>query len=231
MLGQCLAVMLVMSAIAMVQPLLFAEVVGRALPNQDIPLFTACLLGMLVVLITGEVLGLWNGHLLRLVAGRVIFDIRRKMYAHVQKLSLSFFESRSPGEINSRLMGDTASLANLVTGTVLRTIESIFRALFILGLLFYMDWRIALIALAVTPLHFLSYFVFERRLSHESFKATEKNSQINGKTNEVFDAAKVVKGYSAESREVKTLVAQLREGYEIQLRSGWITNSWGAFTN
>ena len=231
MLGQCLAVMLVMSAIAMVQPLLFAEVVGRALPNQDVQLFTTCLLGMLVVLITGEVLGLWNGHLLRLVAGRVIFDIRRKMYAHVQKLSLSFFESRSPGEINSRLMGDTASLANLVTGTVLRTIESIFRALFILGLLFYMDWRIALIALAVTPLHFLSYFVFERRLSHESFKATEKNSQINGKTNEVFDAAKVVKGYSAESREVKTLVAQLREGYEIQLRSGWLTNSWGAFTN
>ena len=231
MLAQCLVVMLVMSGVAMVQPLLFAQVIGRALPNQDLHLFTTCLGGMLVVLLIGEALGLWNGHLLRLVAGRVIFDIRRKMYAHVQKLSLSFFESRSPGEINSRLMGDTASLANLVTGTVLRTIESIFRAAFILGLLLYMDWRIALIALAVTPLHFLSYFLFERRLSHESYKATEKNSQINGKTNEVFNAAKVVKGYSAEQREVKTLVAQLREGYEIGLRSGWLTNSWGAFTN
>ncbi len=231
MLAQCLAVMLVMSGIAMVQPLLFAEVIGRALPNQDLQLFMACLTGMLVVTLAGEVLGLWNGHLLRLVAGRVIFDIRRRMYAHVQKLSLSFFESRSPGEINSRLMGDTASLANLVTGTVLRTIESVFRALFILGLLFWMDWRIALIALAVTPLHFMSYFLFERRLSHESWKATEKNSQINGKTNEVFDAAKVVKGYSAEQREVKTLVGQLREGYEIGLRSGWLSNSWGAFTN
>jgi subfamily B ATP-binding cassette protein MsbA len=231
MLGQCLVIMLIMSGVAMVQPLLFAEVIGRALPNQDLELFTACLAGMLVVMLTGEVLGLLNGHLLRLVAGRVIFDIRRKMYAHVQRLSLSFFESRSPGEINSRLMGDTASIANLVTGTVLRTIESVFRATFILGLLLWMDWRIALIAMAVTPLHFLSYFLFERRLGHESWKATEKNSQINGKTNEVFDAAKVVKGYSAEQREVKTLVAQLREGYEISLRSGWLTNAWGAFTN
>ena len=231
MLGQCLVIMLIMSGVAMVQPLLFAEVIGRALPNQDLELFTACLVGMLVVMLVGEVLGLLNGHLLRLVAGRVIFDIRRKMYAHVQRLSLSFFESRSPGEINSRLMGDTASIANLVTGTVLRTIESVFRATFILGLLLWMDWRIALIAMAVTPLHFLSYFLFERRLGHESWKATEKNSQINGKTNEVFDAAKVVKGYSAEQREVKTLVAQLREGYEIGLRSGWLTNAWGAFTN
>ncbi|MDA0790071.1 MAG: ABC transporter ATP-binding protein [Proteobacteria bacterium] len=231
MLGQCLVIMLIMSGVAMVQPLLFAEVIGRALPNQDLELFTACLVGMLVVMLVGEVLGLLNGHLLRLVAGRVIFDIRRKMYAHVQRLSLSFFESRSPGEINSRLMGDTASIANLVTGTVLRTIESVFRATFILGLLLWMDWRIALIAMAVTPLHFLSYFLFERRLGHESWKATEKNSQINGKTNEVFDAAKVVKGYSAEQREVKTLVAQLREGYEISLRSGWLTNAWGAFTN
>ena len=41
----------------------------------------------------------------------------------------------------------------------------------------------------------------------------------------------MVKGYSAEQREVKTLVGQLREGYEIGLRSGWLSNSWGAFTN
>ena len=116
------------------------------------------------------------------------------MYDHVQKLSLGFFESRSPGEINARLMGDTASLTNLVTGTLLRTIEAIFTAIIHVRLLFYLAWRIALGALAGTPLHFMSYFMFERRLSHESWKATEKNSQVSGKTHEVFDASKVVKG-------------------------------------
>jgi ATP-binding cassette, subfamily B, bacterial MsbA len=228
---QCLLVMLLLSGINMLYPLLFAQIIGRALPNQDMQLFLGCLVGMLAIRMTGEALGLRNGHLLRLVGGRVIFALRKKMYQHVQKLSLGFFESRSPGEINARLMGDTASLTNLVTGTLLRTVEALFTAAFIIGLLFYLDWRVALIALAVTPLHFISYFLFERRLSHESWLATEKNSQISGKTHEVFDAAKVVKGYSAELREVRTLVGQLREGLEIGLRSGWLSNSWSAFTN
>ena len=228
---QCLAIMLLLSGLNMFYPLLFAEIIGRALPNQDMELFMSCLIGMLSIRMIGEGLGLWNGHLLRLVGGRVIFSLRKKMYDHVQKLSLGFFESRSPGEINARLMGDTASLTNLVTGTLLRTIEAVFTAIIIVCLLFYLDWRIALVALAVTPLHFMSYFMFERRLSHESWKATEKNSQVSGKTHEVFDASKVVKGYSAERREVRTLVGQLREGHEIQLQSGWLSSSWSAFTN
>ena len=110
---QCLAIMLLLSGLNMFYPLLFAEIIGRALPNQDMELFMSCLIGMLSIRMIGEGLGLWNGHLLRLVGGRVIFSLRKKMYDHVQKLSLGFFESRSPGEINARLMGDTASLTNL----------------------------------------------------------------------------------------------------------------------
>lgn len=228
---QCLILMLVISGVDMIHPLLFAEIIGRALPNQDMHLFMSCIGGILIVQLTGQGLQLWNGHMLRMAAGRVIVDIRRKMYAHIQRLSLRFFESRNPGEISSRLMVDTASLAFLVTGTVLQIIQSVFRAVLILGLLFWLDWRVALIALVVTPLHIVIYRLFRRRLAHESWKSTEKTAQTNGKTHEVFDAAKIVKSYSAERREVRTLFGQLRERHEIDLRADWLSGAWNAFTN
>ncbi|MAE61086.1 MAG: hypothetical protein CMJ49_06990 [Planctomycetaceae bacterium] len=230
-LAQTLVILLILAGLSLIPPKITQLIIDDALTNQDMRLFLVLLAIVFALWAVISVLGLLSGHLMRVVAGRIVFDLRKRMYDHVQKLSLGFFESRSPGEIMSRLMGDVASITTLVTGTVLHTITSVFSAVGILILLFCLDWRIALLAIGVMPLHFLSYFMFERRLSYESWKASEKNSQIQGKAHEVFDAAKMVKGYSAEQRECRALIGQLREGYEIGIRSGWLSNSWGVFTD
>jgi subfamily B ATP-binding cassette protein MsbA len=230
-LSQCFVLLLGLTTLGLITPLFGAKIIGVALPEKNLNLFLTCLVGLLITQLLHAGLSLWNGHVLRMVGGRVVFDLRRRMYKHLQHLSLSFYESRGSGEIMARLMNDVASITTLVTGTALNTIVSVCSGLAILGLLFYIDWVVALTALAVMPLHFLSWFAFKRRLSHQSWMSSEKTSQIYGKANEVLDAAKMVKAYSCETREIRTLITQLREGYEIDVKSGLLANTWGWASN
>ena len=227
---QSLAMLLALTGLGMMTPWFTGRIID-ALQHRDMMQFLMFLGALFGTQLCTAVISLGNSHLIRVVGGGIVFDLRRKMYTHVQKLSLSFYESRGSGEIMSRLMNDVAAVRTLVTGTALNTIVAIFSALAIVVLLFWMNWKVALLALGVMPLHYLTYFMFRHRLTYQSWKATEKTSQVYGKANEVFEAAKMVKAHSSESREVRALIAQLREGYEIDVHSGLLSNFWGWGSN
>ena len=226
-LAQSLGLLLMLTGAGLATPLIAAQIIGVALPSQDWSTFRLLLGAMFLLLVVTAVLRLLNNHNMRCIGGRIVFDLRRKLYKHLHCLSLNYFESRGSGEIMSRLMNDVAAITSLVTGTALNTIISLFTAVAILGLLFYLNWTVALLAVVVLPLHYFGYYLFRKRLSYQSWKQSEKISQVYGKANEVFDAAKIVKAYSNETREVRTLTAQLREGYQINVHSGLLSNAWG----
>ena len=221
-----LMLLVVLTGLGLLTPMLGAKIIGVALPERRLRLFMICLVLVVIVQAVSTALSIWNGHNMRRLGGRLVFDLRRKMYRHLHRLSLSFHEGRSTGEIMARLMNDVSQITTLITGTALNTIVAIFKAVAILIMLFCLNARVALLALIVMPLHYLSYFMFKRRLSHESWKSTEKTSQIYGKVNEVLGAAKMVKAYSSEPRETRTLIAQLREGYEIGVHAGLLSSIW-----
>ena len=148
------------------------------------------------------------------------------MYDHLQRLSLGFYESRSSGEIISRMMNDVNAITSLVTGTALNTLVSSCKALVLLCVLYHFSPKVTWIALTILPLHFLGYFFFQARISHISWKSSEKVSQIYGKVSEVVGAMKMVKSHSGEIRESRALITQLRESYDINLYSGNLTNIW-----
>ena len=190
-------------------------------------MFKVLLALMVLTTVVTAVLSFLNSHNMRRVGGRIVFDLRRKLYRHLQQLSLSFYESRGSGEIMSRMMNDVTAVTTLVTGTAINTVIALCKATAILGVLIYLNWKIALLSFIVLPLHYIGYYLFKNRLSYQTWKASEKISQIYGKASETFEAAKMVKAFSSESRETRNLTGQLREGYEIGIRTGLMSNCWG----
>lgn len=222
--------LLLLTILGLASPQLSAKLIGKALPTLDGDLFYTCVAGLFAVHLTSNVLSYLYSYQMRILGGRVVFDLRRRMYDHLQRLSLGFYESRSSGEIISRMMNDVNSITSLVTGTVLNTLISSFKAVAILGWLFYISPKVTLVALAVLPLHFLGYFFFNNRISHTAWKSSEKMSQIYGKVSEVLGAMKMVKSHSGEMRESRSLITQLRESYDINLYSGNLGSIWGHTT-
>ena len=225
-----MATLLALTGLGLASPIWAGLLIGEALPEGDHALFLECVVILLVIHVMTSLLSYVYSYQMRILGGRVVFDLRRRMYDHLQRLSLGFYESRSAGEIISRMMNDVNSVTSLVAGTALNTLISSFKAIAILVVLFYTNPTVALVAVAVLPLHFMGYFFLQARISHVSWKSSEKMSQIYGKLSEVLGAMKMVKSHSGEMRESRALITQLRENYDISLNSGNLTNIWGHAT-
>jgi len=224
------ATLFALTGLGLLPPIWGAKLVGVALPEGNHDLFIECVVILVCLHISNSVISFAYGYQMRILGGRLVFDLRRRMYDHLQRLSLGFYESRSSGEIISRMMNDVNSVTSLVTGTVLNTLISSVKALALVGVLFYQHSTVAIVALAVLPLHFLGYFFFNARISHFAWKSTEKMSQIYGKVSEVVGAIKMVKSHSGERRESRSLIGQMRENYDIDLYSGNLASVWGKIT-
>lgn len=229
-LGVSMVTLLALTALGLASPIWASKLIGRALPDGDRQLFLQCVIVLLVIHLASSGLSYLYSYQMRILGGRVVFDLRRRMYDHLQRLSLGFYESRSAGEIISRMMNDVNAVTSLVAGTALNTLISSFKAIALLVVLFYDSPKVAFVAIAVLPLHFFGYFFFQARISHVTWKSSEKMSQIYGKLSEVLGAMKMVKSHSGELRESRALITQLRENYAISLHSGNLSNIWGSAT-
>jgi len=219
-----------LTALGLLSPVLYSKLIGKALPEKDGELFLTCVVVLVAIHLATSLISFGYSYQMRVLGGRLVFDLRRRMYDHLQRLSLGFYESRSSGEIISRMMNDVNSVTALVTGTALNTLISTFKAIVLLVVLFLTSTKVALVAIAVLPLHFLGYFFFRARISHYAWKSSEKMSQIYGKISEVLGAMKMVKSHSGEMRESRSLITQLRESYDISIYSGNLSNVWGQAT-
>ena len=226
-----MATLLGLTGLGIYSPVWASRLVGEALPNLDKSLFIQCVVYLFAIQLASSGLSYVYSFQMRILGGRVVFDLRRRMYDHLQRLSLGFYESRSSGEIISRMMNDVNAITSLVTGTALNTLVSSCKALVLLCVLYHFSPKVTWIALTILPLHFLGYFFFQARISHISWKSSEKVSQIYGKVSEVVGAMKMVKSHSGEIRESRALITQLRESYDINLYSGNLTNIWGHATS
>ena len=126
--------LLCLTGLGLLPPIWGSKLVGLALPQGDKDLFRVRL-----VLVALRVVTTW--YLLPTPIkcafwGDDSYSTARRMYDHLQRLSLGFYESRSSGEIISRMMNDVNSVTSLVTGTVANTIISSVKA-FLISVLFY----------------------------------------------------------------------------------------------
>ncbi len=225
-----MATLLGLTGLGLLSPIWAAKLLGKALPNGDSELFVQCIVILALIHVFSSLISYIYSFQMRVLGGRLVFDLRRKMYDHLQKLSLGYYESRTSGEIISRMMNDVNAVTSLLTGTVLNTLISSVKALALIGVLFYYNEVVATVAIAVLPLHFLGYFIFRARISHLALRSSEKMAQIYGKVSEVVGAIKMVKSHSGERRESRSLIAQMRENYEIDLHSGNLSKIWAQAT-
>ena len=126
-LGVSMVTLLALTALGWASPIWAPKLIGRALPDGDRQLFLQCVIVLLVIHLASSGLSYLYSYQMRILGGRGVFDLRRRMYDHLQRLSLGFYESRSAGEIISRMMNDVNAVTSLVAGTALHTLISSFK--------------------------------------------------------------------------------------------------------
>jgi len=154
------------------------------------------------------------------LAQRVIFDMRRAMFAHLQDVSLSFMDQTHVGRIMSRLQGDVGSLQDFFETSV-TAIGDLFLLVGIIVMLFLMEWHLALLTLIVMPLLIGVRALWLPHANTAFTRARDASSIVNGALAENIGGVRVVQGARREGVNLRDFAGKVDQNYRAQVAASW----------
>ncbi len=157
---------------------------------------------VVLALVSGKGLCLWgNAYLTSFVGQSVVAELRRKLHDHLQMLPLSFFDNNKTGDLMSRMLNDVDFLQNVVTGSLTGLVRDGFSAAGLLYVVFYQNWRLALIALVLLPAGFYPLFRITKVIRELAKKALVYMAEITIRLHESLGSIRIVKAFGMEDYE------------------------------
>ena len=142
-----------------------------------------------------------QSYLMNFVGLRIIADMRERLYNHLQNLTLSFFTKTQTGILISRITNDVnliqASVSNAITGLF----KDIFTIIGLTGVVFYRNWKLAIIAFLVFPLALIPIKEFGKRLRKFSRKSQVRMGSLTNFLHETITGNRIVKAFNMEDYE------------------------------
>jgi len=145
----------------------------------------------------------YQGYLMSYVGQRVVADIRARLYEHLQTLSLSFFNRTPTGVLMARITNDVNAIQGAVSYAVTSMIKDTFTALGLVGVVFYRDWQMAILALLIFPFAAFPFIKFGRKMRRASRKSLEIMGYISAFLQETIFGHRIVKAFNMEDYEAR----------------------------
>ena len=186
--------------------------------NPLLLLDLACV-AVVVIAVIGAATTFMEKYFSTTVAKRVGHDLRRMLYHHVQRLSLSFYEQRQTGDMVVRLTSDINSAEDFISSAVLGVLLNVLTLGGMAGVMFYLDWRFSLVALSVTPIMFVVVYRLTRRIKSATRAVKQKESELASVVQESISSARVVKAFGREDFEEARLARESQASVELGLQA------------
>ena len=119
----------------------------------------------------------------------IIFDLRRELYEHLQRMSLRFFTATKTGELMNRLNSDVEGAQSAITGTFVTIISNVVSVVFILVMMIAIDWRLTLLAVAALPLFVIPARRVAKVLRRVTQQLMEHEAKMSGILQETFNVS------------------------------------------
>lgn len=162
-------------------------------------------------------------YLAGILGERVRYDLRQKMFNHLQGLSLSYFSRTPVGWIMSRVTSDSERVADMVTWGMLDATWGAMNILTAMGFMFVINWRLALIVLAILPILLWIAYEFRKRILGEFRNVRKMNSKITGAFNENITGVRVVKALGREEANMEEFGELTTSMYKAGYRAAWLS--------
>jgi ATP-binding cassette, subfamily B, bacterial len=149
----------------------------------------------------------------------VAHDLRRTLYAHVQKLSLAYHDQKQTGDLISRVTSDIDAVQSFIVSGLLSVVVDVSTLVGMLAVMFWVNWRFTLVALAVVPFLFAIVYTYTLRAKKATREVRKHEGRLLSVVQEVLGSIRVVKAFARESYEVQRLEGESLETVEASLRA------------
>src|SRR5512136_237495 len=154
---------------------------------------------------------------------RVSYDLRKKLFEHLQDLSLKYYSQTPVGWLMSRVTSDSVRIAELVTWGMLDVTWGVVSIVTAFAFMLIINWQLALLVLLIIPVLLFVAAYFKQKIIVEFRKVRKINSKITGAYNENITGVRVVKALGREEENLREFGELTGEMYEAGFRAAWLS--------
>lgn len=224
---------LLAALIGLIPPLVMKEIIDTAIPQGRVKLLSVMALMMILLPVLSGVLGVWQNHLNTKVTQGVIRDLGRALFHNLQRQSMGFFTDARSGEIVQRITGDVQSVQSVVTSIVVSSITQIVIVFTTIGILFALDWKLAIISVLILPLFVLPVKKVSKLRKELRIETQKVRSDITSQLNENFgiSGALLTRIFGREKQQEQEFTKMNQKVMDLELRLNLVGRWFGMATS
>jgi subfamily B ATP-binding cassette protein MsbA len=215
----CAVLVTAQSLFAFAPPLVLGDIVNRLQRGE--PINTVGYMATIVILAIGQAgLGYWLAVTMSSFAQRFLLNTRERLLGHMQSLPIAYFEKNQTGKLVSNVMNDANTVQQLIVGHMTTMVGDAVQLILVIGLLFKINWVMALMALSIAPLYIFSFRRFYAPLQKTSDQIRGKRDAMFGQMQEKLAGIQTVKSFGQERWEARSFMSTTRELMGLNVRQG-----------
>jgi ATP-binding cassette subfamily B protein len=228
-----LLAIIVSSIFGILPSILTGRIIDDGLYGRNLNVLVILILASLGVTILSNLIGVLQNYLNTWIAQHISFDMRNKMFAHLQSMSHRFFTSNKQGDIITRMTSDISGVQRVVTNTLTSIISNVITLVVALIAMYRMNWLLATVAIVIVPL----FTIPTRRVGKTRWKLTrqsqECNDEINGILNETLSVSGqlLVKLFTNEKYEYEKYEKANRRMVKLNIKESLVGRWFGVVIN
>jgi ATP-binding cassette subfamily B protein len=221
MLAGYVLVIVAEAIVALVPPLLVRQIIDSAIPHRDRKAVTVLALLSVAAAVATQALGWFDRYWSARIGEGLIYDLRVRLFDHVQRMPLGFFTRTQTGALISRMNNDVLGAQRALTSTLGSVVSNVVVLTTTLTAMFLLQWQITLIALVLLPLFIIPAKRVGRRMQVITRESFELDAAMNTQMTERFNVsgAQLVKLFGDYDREVDHFSGRAGKVRDIGVRS------------
>lgn len=185
------------------QPKLVQVAIDRYIVPGDLQGLRYIILLLLAALVGEGILSFVRGYLTAWIGQQAIFDLRTKVFRHIQRQSLRFFDRTPVGRLITRATSDVEALNDVLSAGLVVILGDLFRLAFILYFMFALNWGLALIVIAVTPVMLYATVKFQEKVRDQYRETRQQVARLNAFLQEHVSGMRIVQVFNREREEMR----------------------------
>jgi ATP-binding cassette, subfamily B, multidrug efflux pump len=214
-----LVLLLTGAGLALIGPLLTQRALDVAMPARDLGLLGTLAAAFFGVLFVEFVVEYGQALTTAFIGQRVMFDLRMRLFGHLQRLSIGFFDRNPVGRLMTRVTSDVETLNELFSAGVVSVLGDIVTLLAIMIVMLLLDWRLALVAFAVIPFVWVTAALFRRHVREAFREIRHRLALLNSYLQERLSGMRIVQLFGREAESARQFEALNRDHLDAHLRS------------
>ncbi|HHP7240078.1 MAG TPA: ABC transporter ATP-binding protein [Cyclobacteriaceae bacterium] len=201
------------------RPLLVTYTIDNPVAHADYQGLVNMIMLLIALLVAQFVVQYLHTYLSGWLGQNIIRDIRIKLFRHLQSLKLKFFDKTPIGRLVTRNISDIETLSDVFTQGVAAMTGDVLQLLVILGVMFWIDWKLTLIALSTFPILIFATYLFKEKIKEAFGEVRAAVSNLNSFVQEHITGMNIVQIFNSEKREYKKFEEINNEHRQANLKS------------